>query len=583
MMSKKILGAEMLLALLLVLGFKLSTTHTEGKLPSGNRQNIYKNRFVMSCSPDWNWLNTDSLGVTMKPLPGWGNYHWKITTGSDSALFYFNQGINMYYAFHIIESMASFKKAETFDNTNAMIYWGQALAYGPNINDFAYAATPDALAASQKATALSGSCTAKEKALINAMAARYSNDSSISRKELNQRYATGMKKMYLQFVNDADAGALYADALMLQHPWEYWQHNGQPQPWTPEIVAVLENVLARHPSHPGANHYYIHTVEASPDPGRALPSADRMGSLMPGVSHMVHMPSHIYIRTGYYDKGVSVNDLAVTGYEKYKVLYPDVINNAFLYIIHNYHLKAACAMMKPNYKLSLKAANECVASFDTAYLSLPHPLGNAVQYIYMTPYMVNVRYGKWNEIMAQPGISANYTFAFLLQKWARGMALVNMERLADAKTELAVLREKLGNPDLQIRMEPFNTPYEQSVVAEKILEGTIAEKENDLHKAIAFFSDAVTAEDKLIYTEPRDWLIPTRHYLAHALIKNKEFGRSKKFLLEDLKINPHNFYALSALELVAAKENNALEQLQYKKELNAAYTHSDMRYAGLIY
>jgi tetratricopeptide (TPR) repeat protein len=583
MMSKKVLLAETLLALFVVLGFKLSTTDTEDKLPYVNRQKIYTSRLVMGCSPDWNLLDADSLASVMKPLPGWGNYTWNIATASDSARFYFNQGINMYYAFHIIESMGSFKKAATFETNNPMIYWAQALAYGPNINDFAYAAAPDALAAIQKAVSISASGTPKEKALINAMAQRYSKDTTISRKDLNQRYAAAMKKVYAQFRNDADAGALYADALMLQHPWEYWLHNGKAQPWTPEIVSVLEEVLAKHPSHPGANHYYIHTVEASPNPGRALPSADRLGKMMPDVSHMVHMPSHIYIRTGNYEKGMAVNDLAINGYAKYKSLYPDVINNAFLYIIHNYHMKAACAMMKPNYKASLKAANECVASFDSAYLSLPHPLGNAVQYIYLTPQMVNVRYGKWNEILAQPEISSNYAFGFLLSKWARGMALANMGNMEQARSELALLKEKMGHPDLQIRLEPFNIPYDQSVVAEKILEGTIAQKGNDLAKAIDIFAAAVIAEDKLIYTEPRDWLIPTRHYLADALLKSKEYNKAKKVLLEDLKINPHNFYALSALELVAAKENNILQQMQYKKELNAAYTHSDMRYAALVY
>ena len=204
----------------------------------------------------------------------------------------------MYYAFHIIEAMGSFKKAELFDNSNALIYWAQALAYGPNINDFAYASNSDAVAAAEKAKQLSANASNKEKGLIDAMLARYSNDSAIGRKTLNQLYATPMKKNYDRFKNDGDISALYADALMLQHPWEYWQHDGKAQPWTPEIVLVLENVLKLHPNHPGANHYYIHTMEASPDPGKALPSADRLGTMMPDVSHMVHMPSHIYIRTG---------------------------------------------------------------------------------------------------------------------------------------------------------------------------------------------------------------------------------------------------------------------------------------------
>ena len=582
-MSKKVLLLEALVAIVLVLSFKLASTRIKEKLPVNNIRNIYKNRLNMNCSPDWNFINADSLALTMKPLPGWGNYQWKIASISDSARYYFNQGINMYYAFHIIEAMASFKKAETFDKNNAMIYWAQALAYGPNINDVAYAAAPDALAAIQKAEELSAACTAKEKALISAMLVRYSQDSSADRKELNKKYALKMKNVYQHFKNDGDVAALYADALMLQHPWEYWQHNGVAHPWTGEIVAVLENTLKKHPSHPGANHYYIHTVEASPNPGRALASADRLGKMMPDVSHMVHMPSHIYIRTGNYEKGIAVNDLSIRGYEKYKTLYPDVVNNAFLYQIHNYHMKAACAMMKPNYITSLKAADECVASFDSSFLSLPHPLGNFIQYVYLTPQMVNVRYGKWNEVLAQPEISSNYVFGFLINRWARGMAMANMEKLSEARKELEVLQTTLGHPDLMIRLEPFNIPYDQAAVAEKILEGTIAQKENDWNKAIAIFTKAVMAEDKLIYTEPRDWLLPTRHYLANALIEHKEYSKAKKVLLEDLKINPRNYYALSALEKIAAKENNTVLQAKYKRTLNNAYGNSDMPYPALLY
>jgi tetratricopeptide (TPR) repeat protein len=246
-------------------------------------------------------------------------------------------------------------------------------------------------------------------------------------------------------------------------------------------------------------------------------------------------------------------------------------------------MKAACAMMKPNYKTSLKAAKECLGSFDSSFLSLPHPLGNFIQYVYLAPQMVNVRYGKWNEVLAQPEISSNYVFGSLLNAWAKGLAMANLGNLKGAKSELALLKEKLNHPDLKIRLEPFNIPYDQSVVAEKILEGTIAQKENNLNKAIGIFTEAVIAEDKLIYTEPRDWLLPTRHYLANALMKNGEYGKAKKFLLEDLKINPHNFYALYAMEIIAGKENNTLQQMQYKKELIAAYTQSDMRYAALIY
>lgn len=583
-MNKQLLFAETLLALFIILGFKLTQTKIARIPPGINRTTFYKRLPVLNCSPDWNILNADSLAETMKPLPGWGNYHWTIKTSSDSAQFYFNQGINMYYAFHIIEAMASFKKAELLDNSNPMIFWAQALAYGPNINDFAYASNPDAVAAAEKAKQLSANAGNKEKGLIDAMLVRYSNDSTISRKALNQLYATAMKKNYDRFKNDGDIGALYADALMLQHPWEYWQHNGKAQPWTPQIMLVLEKVLKLHPNHPGANHYYIHTMEASPNPGKALPSADRLGSMMPDVSHMVHMPSHIYIRTGNYEKGMDVNDKSVNGYNKYLSLYPAVANNAFLYLIHNYHMKAACAMMKSNYAGSIKAANETIASFDSSFLSLPHPMGNFVQYVYLTTQMANVRYGKWNEVLAYPEISSNYVFGFAINKWAKGLAFANTGKLAKAKNELLMLKEKMKHPDMQIILEPFNKPFDQATVAEKILEGVIAQKENNYSQAIRYFKQAVLAEDKLIYTEPRDWLIPGRHYLGNALILAKEYPAAEKILKQDLLINPNNFYALVGLEQIYALQRNRNNELKKTRDhLKAAFKGADMPVPALVY
>lgn len=581
-MNKKILLAEVFLALFITLGFKLASERKDTRL-APLKENTYRGRQMMGCSPDWQLLNLDSLGATMLPLPGWGTYEWRISSLSDSARFYFNQGINMYYAFHIIEAMASFKKAQQFDDKNPMIYWAQALAFGPNINDFAYAAVPDAIAAAEKASELSVSATRKEQALIGAMRIRYSSDTTISRKELNQQYSDRMKAVHTEFGADADAATLYADALMLQHPWEYWQHNGNPHPWTPEIVAVLESVLKRTPGHPGANHYYIHMLEASTNPGKALPSADRLLTMMPAVSHMVHMPSHIYIRTGHYAKGILANERSLSGYATYKTLYPDVGNNAFLYAIHNYHMEAACAMMQPNYLKSFVAATECASSFDSSYLSLPHPLGNAIQYIYLTPQMVNVRYGKWAEVLAAPKIHSNYAFGFLLDQWARGMAYAHSGRVDAAREALKLVETTLQDSSLRIRFEPFNVPYDQATVASMILQGTIAKQEKNLSQAISIFSDAVVAEDKLIYTEPRDWLIPTRHYLATALIKDKQHKKAAAVLMEDLKTNPANFYALRGMQMLAQSEKNTQKLSQYTRQLKAAYQHSDLRHAALLY
>jgi len=519
----------------------------------------------------------------MGVLPGWGNYQWKINSKADSAKFYFTQGINMYYAFHIIEAMASFKKAAIYDNNNAMLYWAQALAYGPNINDIEYAATPEAFAAAQKAFALKGSCTAKEQALIEAMAVRYSTDSTTSRATLNQRYADGMKKAYTQFKQDADIAALYADALMLQHPWDYWKHNGDAEPWTPEILTVLQNILVTHPNHPGANHYYIHSVEASKNPQRALASANRLGTMMPGVAHMVHMPSHIYIRSGYYKEGITVNEKSVTGYNKYLALYPDVKNNAPLYLFHNLHMQAACAMMRANYAYSNKTSIECSNSFDTSFLSFPAPLGNFIQYVYMTPAFNNVRFGKWDAILDAAPIQEYLLYANLIWHWARGMAYAGKNNIAKATEELKTVEELMQAPDLKVVMSPFNAPIDAAKVATKILSGVIAEQDHDLNKAIALLDQAVVNEDAMIYDEPKDWLLPAREYLGNALLKSGDAAKAEKIFKEDLQENPNNHWALYGLYQSLLKQKKNADAVIIKKQFDKAFEGADITAGAIIF
>lgn len=581
-MSRRLLFTSLVLAFLTALGFRYAL---EQNMQPHNisRTEVYKNKLMAFCTPDWSLLNIDSLGSTMTPLPGWGNYRWNITTSQDSANFYFNQGINMYYAFHIIESMASFKKAGEFDEANPLIYWAQALAYGPNINDFAYVESAEALSLAQKAKALSGNSSPKEKALIDAMLVRYSADTSLKRAALNERYGEEMKKAHFAFSDDADIATLYADAMLVQHPWEYWKHNGEPHPWTPEILTVLEKALQLMPEHPGANHYYIHATEASNNPGRALASADRLGRLMPEVSHMVHMPSHIYIRTGNYDKGVRVNEMSVSGYNNYLKLYPAVVNNMPLYLIHNVHMQAACAMFNPNYAYAYKSALAARTSFDTAFMSLEAPLGHFVQYVYMTPEIVNVRYGKWAEILRSEKLPDNFVYAKVLWHWAKGLANANTGKIQTAKEHLIKMQKNMEYPDLKIILTPFNSVHSSALVAEKILEGTILEKTGDMKKAIAAYREAKDFEDALIYTEPRDWLIPTRHYLANALIKTKAYAEADKILKEDLKQNPANFYALQGLVDISTAQKKSKASESYRQELKEVYRQPDMNNPSLIY
>lgn len=519
-------------------------------------QTILKKRLTsISCTPDWTTYHLSKLEIQqMMPLPGTGSHVWKISTKNDSAQFYFNQGINLYYGFHIIEALPSFKKAQTFDGNCAMLYWAEALAYGPNINDYGYAASPDALIAIKKAKEFLNNSSLKEKGLIEAMQVRYSDDSTQKREILNELYADRMKALYIKFPADAEIGALYADALMIQHPWDLWQHDGQPKPWTPQIEKVLENVLKYSPDHPGANHYYIHTMEASPYASKANASADRLERLAPGIAHMVHMPSHIYIRTGQYEKGVKVNRSAVEKYKTYLRLIPDVANNAPLYEIHNRHMQAACSMNRNNYVAALKDAIECRNSFDTSFLLMDAPMGDYIQYVYMTPELTMITFEKWDDIILQPDVQTRFHYAALLQHFAKGMAYANTDEIKKARGALTKLESFLFEKDLSVVLTPFNAPITSANIAKYILMGTIAEKENSIDAAINYFKVAVTTEDALIYNEPRDWLVPARHYLGNALLTAKKYTEAEKVFREDLKVLPNNYISTIGLQTAILKQ-----------------------------
>ena len=582
-MQKRIILVVLLIVLLVVFAFRTRKDAGNDKLKTISRQEAYKNKLTLQCSPDWNLLNSDSLANGISILPGWGNYSWEIASSNDSARLYFQQGINMYYAFHIIEAMASFKKAASFDSTNAMIHWGQALAYGPNINDFAYAFTPEAFTAAQKALVLSAGCSAKEKALIQAMSKRYTADSLISRASLNSLYADAMQNAYSQFPGDADISTLYADAMMLQHPWKYWKHNGEPHPWTGKLLEVLEKTLVHAPEHPGANHYYIHAVEASGNPQRALKSADRLAQLMPSVSHMVHMPSHIYIRSGLYDKGSKVNEMSIKGYSEYLALFPDVANNSPLYLIHNLHMQTACAMMGSNYSHSSATAKACRNSFDTSFMSIPPPLGCFIQYVYMASVINDVRFGEWTTILNAAPIPQQYIYANTLSHWARGMAFARQHNISSAKKELQQLRKNMQHADMLVVMEPFNSPVAAAKVAESLLEGVIAEQENNLPAAIAFLKIAANHESALIYDEPRDWILPVRPYLGAVLLKAGKFSEAGSVFKADLKESPNNHWALKGLYESLLKQHHNKEAVAAKKQLTESCNMAEMKSLPVVY
>jgi hypothetical protein len=544
----------------------------------------YKKKNIIRCGPDWSQLNHWLEETSIPPIPGAGIYKWKISTKSDSAQFYFNQGINMYYSFHIIEAMASFKKAARFDPKSAMPYWAQALSYGPNINDFGYRASPEALAALDKAKEFSTGASSFEKELIDAMTVRYTADSTdVTRAKLNQDYTDRMKKLSEKFPNSPDILALYADAMMLQHPWDLWNTDGTPKEWTPQIREVLEKLLAKTPNHPGANHYYIHVMEPSPYAAKALPSAERLGKTNPGLSHVVHMPSHIYLRTGLYQKGVNVNSNAVNSYQKAIPLYGAVTGADFLYIIHNLHMKTNHAMLLGNYKIAEAAAFETRNSISPDYLSLPAPLGSYVQYIYMTPVLVYVRFGKWNELLQQSQPSASQVYANLLYHFGRGMALSAQSRMAEAKHELEEMKALMSDTTLMMPFTPFSPAIDGATVASKLLSGSIALKEGKTNDAIIDFSEAAYVEQNMIYNEPRDWLLNPKHYWGKAQLADGDGFNAEKTFTADLKNNNENGWALYGLNKALLMQNKFNDAAKALTRFKLAFSKADINISSPAY
>jgi len=551
--------------------------NTPGIAPAERNKSIARiSRNAIRCSPLLNNINfADSAAIPL--LKGWGKYRMPATTNNDSAKIYFEQGINMYYGFHVIEALASFEKAVKFDTSFAMGYWGKALSYGPNINDYGYSASPDALTAVDKAIAFSNRCSPVEKALIEAMQVRYSADSTQSRSALNQLYADAMKNVYLRFGESADAAALYVDALMVQHPWDLYYKNYQPKAWTAEIVNTLEKLLQKYPQHPGAAHYYIHAVEASAHPEKGLAVSKILPGLMPGVAHLVHMPSHIYIRSGYYGIGEQVNDDAVKGYYDYLNQFPAVVNNSPLYLIHNLHMQATCANMEGRYKHSMKIAADCSNSFDSTMQDTPDYIGIFIQYVYMTPLLTQIRFGRWDDILKTTQPPAAHIYANLLWHYGAGLAYARKHDFSNAANELTTINNEMSNQQLKAPAPSYANPgIAGAEVAATILEGVIAEEKSDYSKSIAALQHAVVLEDSMVYNEPKDWVHPARQYLGNVYCKAKKFAAAEKVYRQDLVINPNNGWSLTGLAIALTGQAKNEEALKVKARAAKAFAKADM-------
>ncbi|WP_353719777.1 hypothetical protein [Dyadobacter sp. 676] len=516
------------------------------------------------CGPSYQSLQAPLLnGKYIVALPGWGNFSYKVSTSSDSSQFYFDQGLNLYYGYHFKEAVASFREAGRIDSTNAMAFWGQALAMGPYYNAaHSYSKPPEVAQALITMNNLTAHATEKEKALIDAMNSRYSDDpTDAGRAGLNQAYSDKLKRLVTLYPDENEFKLLYIDSQMLIHAWDFWKKDGTPRPWTAELVALCEQALKANPKHPAGLHYYIHLTEASRHPEVALASAEALRDLLPGVAHMVHMASHEYERNGLYAQGVEVNNLADDALRNYDMLAKNLSLNK--YSPHYFAVQTYCALTGGMYQDAMRYAQRTRGSVAPGYENTYD------QYLYMLPVMVQVRMGKWQQIL-NDSISPHpeWTYAGLLSDFAKGIAYANTGRPDSAGTRLEMLRTKARDPILTRRRIPFNSPVEIAAIAEKILEGVVAISRNEQAAGIAALEEAVKLEDKLIYTEPKDWPLPSRQFLGAYLLKAGKPALAEKVYREDLIFNPSNGWSLLGLHqsLKAQRKKRELAGIKAKYE-----------------
>ncbi|MDX2046884.1 MAG: hypothetical protein SFU87_08860 [Chitinophagaceae bacterium] len=532
------------------------------------------------CAPSF---DPSELNVKNAPLfKGLGNTHFKVTTSSKKAQQYFNQGLALLFAFNHVEAGRSFKAAIENDPSLAMAYWGLGMVLGPNYNA---ALNPSGLTdindAMERAVKLSGNTSAKEKALINALAKRFPKEEVKDMAPFNAAYANAMKEAYDKFPDDAEVAVIYADALMNEHPWNLWLKGGDPQPWTPHIMATLENILARWPNHPSAIHLYIHATEASANPEKALPYADKLAAMMPSAGHIVHMPSHTYIRTGDYHKGVLVNEKASMGDSNYVAQCKVQGFYALLLYPHNIHFLAACAFLEGNSKKAIDAAWMVQRKADKRFLAD----NITVQHYYSIPFYVLVQLGKWDEIMKlnEPGESLLYPRA--VWHYARGMAFAARGKTTEAESELDAINEIAKNESLKAMLIWENNSAAQLVnIALTILSAQIEAAKKNYGTAVGLLQKAVEMEDALTYQEPPDWFFSVRQTLGHWLVQAGQYEEAEKIYRQDLTIYKENGWSLMGLYNSLKGQNKNAEVAEVKKRFEKAWQWADVKiYSSRVY
>jgi tetratricopeptide (TPR) repeat protein len=502
-------------------------------------------------------------------VTGLGDLHHPVSTHNPQAQQFFDQGLRFIYAFNHDEAARSFQHAAELDAKLAMAYWGVAEAVGPNYND---PADPDrykqAHEAVQKAVDLSVAASPSEQAYIQALAKRFPADPASDLKKAAEDYRDAMRQLVSDFPDDLDAATLFAEAGMNLHPWGLWHVDGTPEAGTEEIVSTLESVMKRDPNHLGAIHYYIHAVEASNSPERALAGANKLAALAPGAGHIVHMPAHVYIRTGDYDAAVKTNEKAAEVDRAYikatgvQGIYP------MMYYSHNLHFIAMCSAMNGNYLEAKKNGDLLTQNVGPHVKDMP-PLEG-----FMTiPVAVEIRFHHWNELLKMPQPDTAMKTATVFWHFARGLALAGTGKVTEAEAEYKIVSdaEEATPPDVIFQMPINNKAKDIMLIAKGVLGAKIAIAKKDTPGAIAMLREAVAIQDTLKYGEPPDWFYPVRESLGGALLMSGDAAGAEKVFRADLDHNPRNPRSLWGLRQALLQQKRTYDAGFIQKQFEASW------------
>ena len=504
-----------------------------------------------------------------------GDHSHEVTTDSELAQRYFDQGLVLAFGFNHAEAHRSFLQAAELDPDCAMAWWGAAWVLGPNINAaMDPARAPEAWDLLQKAQDAAGNVTARERAYVEALAERYGPEPRDDRTGRDRAFAAAMGRVAADHPDDLDAQVLHAESLMDTTPWDYWQPDGEPKEVTRRILAILEDVLRRAPDHPLANHLLVHVVEAE-RPVRGLEEARRLEDLVPGAGHLVHMPSHIYIRLGRYHDATAANLRAIAADRRYLEQVDAQGVYRLAYVPHNYHFGWATATLEGRSELALRLAREMAAAVDRDAMRR-RPL-TTLQHYWITPLYALVRFGKWDEVLAREEPAEDLVYPRAVRRYARGMAFARKGDLEAARAELARLDELRAHPDLEwVTVWDINKSRHILEIARHALAGEIHAAAGDFPAAVAALETAVEREDALNYDEPPTWHYPTRQSLGAVLLQAGRPARAAEVYREDLARFPDNGWSLFGLLTALRRQGEAGAARELEPRLREAWRHADV-------